>query len=149
MCQHQPSYPEAPCPETRATDRAGAMKPAGCPRPSEPGISSGDEPWAASLLLDRSCYHDGARAKPAATAVAARRTAATFPGRLEELRRMRAGLRRELNGCPVADEVILCASELAPNAVLHSDTRHRDGTFTSRARLGPCEYVLIELEDDR
>ncbi len=99
-------------------------------------------------MLERSCYHDGARAKPAATAVAARRTAATFPGRLEELRRMRAGLRRELNGCPVADEVILCASELAANAVLHSDTRHGDGTFTVRARISPCEYVLIELEDD-
>jgi anti-sigma regulatory factor (Ser/Thr protein kinase) len=82
------------------------------------------------------------------TIAGSRRTAATFPGRLEELRRMRAGLRRELDGCPAAHEVILCASELAANAVLHSDTRHADGTFTVRAGISPCEYVLIEVEDD-
>jgi len=84
----------------------------------------------------------------AITVAGARLTAATFPGRLEELRRMRAGLRRELDGCPAAHEVILCVSELAANAVLHSDTRHADGTFTVRARISPCEYVLIEVEDD-
>jgi serine/threonine-protein kinase RsbW len=86
---------------------------------------------------------------PAATVTALRRsTVAAFRGDPEEVRRVRAALRRELAGCPVADDVILCASELATNAVLHSDSRKADGTFTVRAVISPGKYMLIEVQDD-
>ena len=74
--------------------------------------------------------------------------AVTFPGRPQEVRRVRAVLRRILDSCPAADDVLLCASELAANAILHSDTREAGGTFTVRAELNPADYVTVEVEDD-
>jgi anti-sigma regulatory factor (Ser/Thr protein kinase) len=76
------------------------------------------------------------------------RTVRTFPGKAEEVGRMRAALRRELDGCPVADDVLLCASELAANAVLHSSTGKGGGKFTVRAEISPGQSVLIEVEDE-
>jgi serine/threonine-protein kinase RsbW len=72
----------------------------------------------------------------------------TFPGKAEEVGRMRAALRRELDRCPVADDVLLCASELAANAVLHSSTGKAGGKFTVRAEITPGQSVLIEVEDE-
>jgi anti-sigma regulatory factor (Ser/Thr protein kinase) len=44
--------------------------------------------------------------------------------------------------------VILCASELAANAVIHSQSRLPGGTFTVRAKISPGDYALIEVGDD-
>lgn len=76
------------------------------------------------------------------------RVSATFPGRPEEVRRVREMLQPLLQGCPAADEAVLCASELATNALLHSETREAGGTFTVRAEIRPGESVTIEVEDD-
>jgi len=56
-------------------------------------------------------------------------------------------MRRLLDGCPVADDVILCVSELAANAALHSNSRRSGGTFTVRADSHPGAGVRIEVED--
>jgi anti-sigma regulatory factor (Ser/Thr protein kinase) len=48
----------------------------------------------------------------------------------------------------VADDVILCASELAANAAIHSRSRLPGGTFTIRTAIRPEEYVLIEVKDN-
>lgn len=48
----------------------------------------------------------------------------------------------------MADDVLVCASELATNAVLHSDSRLPDGTFTVRAVIRPGDYVWVEIVDD-
>ena len=61
---------------------------------------------------------------------------------------MRAALGRALDGCPVADDILLCASELAANAILHSDSGKADGTFTILAEISPGESVLLKVEDD-
>ena len=74
--------------------------------------------------------------------------AATYPGSPEHVRQVRAHARGLLAGCPAADEVILCLSELAANAVLHSDSRRPGGTFTVRIESCPGTYVRIEVEDD-
>ena len=77
-----------------------------------------------------------------------RLAAVTCPGRPEEVGRVRSFLRRFLEDCPAALDVLLCASELAANAVRHSDSGEAGGTFTVRAELSPGEYVAVEVEDD-
>jgi hypothetical protein len=57
---------------------------------------------------------------PAARALALRTTGVTYPGSAEHISAVRADLRPILRECPMADDVILCASELAANAALHS-----------------------------
>jgi serine/threonine-protein kinase RsbW len=72
----------------------------------------------------------------------------TYPGTTEQIRIVRADLRAVLNECPMADDVILCASELAANAAIHSRSRLPGGTFTIRAKISPGDYAWIEVEDD-
>jgi anti-sigma regulatory factor (Ser/Thr protein kinase) len=71
----------------------------------------------------------------------------TYPARAEHIGQVRADLRGLLGDCPVADDVILCASELAANAVLHSDSGKPGGKFTVRAEVIPQQYARIEVED--
>src|SRR6516162_2592781 len=73
---------------------------------------------------------------------------ATYPGRPEYIRQARADARDLLAGCPAADEVVLCLSELAANAALHSDSRRPGGTFTVRIESRPGAHIRIEVEDD-
>ena len=85
---------------------------------------------------------------PAARALALRTSGVTYPGSIEHVSAVRADLRALLHDCPRADDVILCASELAGNAVLHSHSRLPGGTFTVRATVIPSYYVRIEVEDN-
>lgn len=85
---------------------------------------------------------------PARSGAGLRVSTAAFAGRTEEIRRVREVLHGTLKGCPAADEILLCASELATNAVLHSETRKAGGTFTVRAEISPAESVTIVVEDD-
>lgn len=75
-------------------------------------------------------------------------TGVTYPGAIEHIRIVRADLRAVLHECPMADDVILCASELAANATVHSRSRLPGGTFTVRAKISPGDYAWIEVEDD-
>jgi anti-sigma regulatory factor (Ser/Thr protein kinase) len=84
---------------------------------------------------------------PASRALAPRTTGVTYPGTTEHIRAVRADLRGLLDDCPVADDVILCASELAANAAIHSLSRLPGGTFTVRATISPGNYVWVEVED--
>jgi serine/threonine-protein kinase RsbW len=70
-----------------------------------------------------------------------------YPGRPEQVRRVRADLGAFLNGCPIADETILVASELAANAVTHSSSRQPGGRFILRAEVRPGDYAWVEVED--
>jgi anti-sigma regulatory factor (Ser/Thr protein kinase) len=73
---------------------------------------------------------------------------ATYGGRPDHVRQARADVRDLLAGCPAADDVILCLSELAANAVLHSNSRRPGGTFTVRIGSRPGAYLRLEVEDD-
>lgn len=67
-----------------------------------------------------------------------------FAGRGEQVGRVRRELERRLSGHPLCDDVVLVGSELATNAILHSQSRAR--TFT--VRCGTFSgYVRIEVED--
>jgi serine/threonine-protein kinase RsbW len=72
---------------------------------------------------------------------------ATYPGTPDQISAVRASLRGLLDGCPIADEVILCGSELAANAVIHSRSRLPEGLFTVRTEIYHGAYVWIEVED--
>jgi serine/threonine-protein kinase RsbW len=76
-----------------------------------------------------------------------RASASTYPGGPEYIHQVRADMRRLLDGCPVADDVILCVSELAANAAMHSNSRESGGTFTVRTESHPGAGVRIEVED--
>ena len=73
---------------------------------------------------------------------------ATYPGTTEHIRAMRADLRAVLDDCPRADDMILCASELAANAAQHSRSRLPGGTFTVRVTVVPDLHARIEVQDD-
>ena len=85
---------------------------------------------------------------PAPGVLALRTTTLTYPGTAKSVRAVRANLRLLLDGCPIAADVILCASELAANAALHSNSRLPGGTFTIRTEISPGHYVRIEVEDN-
>jgi len=72
----------------------------------------------------------------------------TYPGAAEHISTVRADLRPLLHDCPLADDVILCASELAANAALHSDSRLPGGTFTIRAVVSRGDFIRVEVHDN-
>lgn len=71
----------------------------------------------------------------------------TFPGRPDQIRHARQCLAEILDGCPVADDAVLCLSELASNSVIHSDSAKPGGTFTVRTEIRDGEYVRFEVHD--
>ncbi len=75
-------------------------------------------------------------------------TSATYPGGTEHVSAVRADLRAALHDCPRADDVILCASELAANAAQHSRSRLPGGTFTVRVAVSRDSFTRIEVEDN-
>jgi anti-sigma regulatory factor (Ser/Thr protein kinase) len=70
-----------------------------------------------------------------------------YPGSLSEAQHVRADLAKVAAECPAADELILLASELATNAVLHSRSGDPGRMFTVRATLYLGEYAWLEVID--
>jgi hypothetical protein len=68
----------------------------------------------------------------------------TFHGRADQLSLVRRNVARHFSDVPIVDDLVLVASELAGNAVLHSQSR--GDFFAVRAEMLPgC--VRIEVED--
>jgi len=61
---------------------------------------------------------------------------------------MRRELAGVLDGCPSADEIVLCASELAANAVQHSRSGRPGGRFTLRVEVSRGNHVRIAVHDE-
>jgi serine/threonine-protein kinase RsbW len=85
---------------------------------------------------------------PAPRTMGLRATEVTYPGGTEHIRAVRADVRSVLGDCPRADDMVLCASELAANAAQHSRSRLPGGTFTVRATVSPEDYARIEVQDN-
>jgi anti-sigma regulatory factor (Ser/Thr protein kinase) len=70
-----------------------------------------------------------------------------YVGAPDQVHRVRAFLRTVLEGCPVADDAVLLASEVAANAVLHSDSGRPGGQFSVRAEVSVGRRVRVEVHD--
>jgi serine/threonine-protein kinase RsbW len=71
----------------------------------------------------------------------------TFPATPERVREARQFLAGVLGGCPAADDALLCLSELAANAVLHSRSRRPGGKFAVHVSVRPGT-LRVEVEDE-
>ena len=71
----------------------------------------------------------------------------SFPGRRDQVREARAAAAAFAAGSPVADDVVLCVSEMAANAVLHSRSGEPGGRFLVRVEVHAPEYTWVEVED--
>ena len=69
-----------------------------------------------------------------------------FPADASQVGAARAFLSALLAGCPAADEAVLCLSELATNAIMHSRSRDPGGSFTVRAHLDG-QRLRVEVGD--
>jgi serine/threonine-protein kinase RsbW len=85
---------------------------------------------------------------PAARPTAPRIIARIYCGIPMHIRQVRSDLHDVLADCPVADDVLLCASELATNAVRHSRSGLPGGTFTVQVAVVPGSRVRIEVRDE-
>ncbi len=65
----------------------------------------------------------------------------------EQVSAARRFVARFLAGAPVADDAVLCVSELAGNCVSHSLSGHLGGTFTVRVELYDGDYLWLEVTD--
>jgi hypothetical protein len=61
--------------------------------------------------------------------------ARTYPANSQQVSAVRADLRAWLGTCAELDDVILCASELATNAIIHSRSGELGGSITVTADL--------------
>lgn len=75
---------------------------------------------------------------------ASRRHRQVFPGQPDQVSQVRHVVGQHARNTPVADDVVLIASELAANAVLHS--RSQGEAFTVACEVFP-QYVWIAVED--
>lgn len=71
------------------------------------------------------------------------RTFPAVPAQVAEARRFLAGL---LDGDPAAGDAVLCLSELATNAIVHSRSREPGGSFTVRVQSGG-RRLRVEVTD--
>jgi serine/threonine-protein kinase RsbW len=70
-----------------------------------------------------------------------------YPGTIDQVRHVRAAIREFLGDCLVADDAVHLLSELSANAIAHSDSGKRGGTFTVRVQHFLNSHVWGEVED--
>jgi hypothetical protein len=70
-----------------------------------------------------------------------------YRGTIDQAWYVRTDLAKVAADCPVADDLVLLASELATNAILHSKSGHPERTFTVRVTLYPGDYAWVEVID--
>ena len=70
-----------------------------------------------------------------------------FPGTPVQVREARRFLSTILAGRPVADDAVLCLSELVTNATVHSHSGRPGGQFTVRVEMNE-NMLRVEIHDD-
>jgi serine/threonine-protein kinase RsbW len=118
--------------------------------PHPPSVPTrGDVPSYLPAVLTRGDDPLTARGGPTSASPAAdQRILArrTFPGLPSQVTVARRWLAQMIDGFAAVDDVLLASSELASNAVIHSDSGLPDGVFTIRLAISG-EYVRVEVLD--
>lgn len=70
-----------------------------------------------------------------------------YPGTADQVKAVRTDLELIAGGCPVAENLVLLASELVTNAVLHSRSGWPGREFTVRLVLYAGDYAWVEVID--
>jgi anti-sigma regulatory factor (Ser/Thr protein kinase)/DNA-binding XRE family transcriptional regulator len=70
----------------------------------------------------------------------------SFPATAQQVGEARRFLAAIADGCPAAGDALLCLSELATNALLHSRSREPGGRFTVRAQRHGS-HLRVEVRD--
>ena len=68
----------------------------------------------------------------------------TYPGRADQVCQVRRDVAKHLGDCPVTDDAVLVASEIASNSIMHS--RSRGERFTIRVQVHR-NYVRVACQD--
>jgi anti-sigma regulatory factor (Ser/Thr protein kinase) len=69
-----------------------------------------------------------------------------FPGLAAQAREARRFLSAIVDGCPAADDAILCLSELVANAIVHSRSGESGGHFSVRVQRYDSD-LRVEVSD--
>jgi len=71
----------------------------------------------------------------------------SYPGMKDQVRQVRKDLAPVVEGCPFVDDLILLASELSANAIVHSRSGLPGGAFTVRVEMRAGAFACVEVED--
>src|SRR2546423_6707822 len=99
---------------------------------------------SAPVQPDRHPHQPGHSATDLPDTATASGYAGAFPGRADQVSQVRREIADYLGAAPATGDMILIASELAANAILH--TQSRGSTFTVRCQLS-AQSARIEVED--
>jgi serine/threonine-protein kinase RsbW len=70
-----------------------------------------------------------------------------YLGTIEQVREVCADMTAITDGYPLSDDLVLIASELATNAIVHSRSGRPAGSFTVRVTIYPDDYAWVEVVD--
>jgi hypothetical protein len=70
-----------------------------------------------------------------------------LPAHARHIGDARGALKALLNGSPLTDDVLQCASEVVTHSVVHGDSDEFPGYFTLSADLYDDGHVRVEIED--
>lgn len=84
---------------------------------------------------------------PAGAAVRAATWRRSFAGLASQITEARSFLSNCLSDCAATDDAVTCLSELATNAVLHSNSRLPGGSFSVQASRSHLGLVRVEITD--
>ena len=76
-----------------------------------------------------------------------RRSSISFPATASQVTSARQFLESMLSDSPLADDAVLCLSEVATNSVIHSKSRGQGGRFSINVERYANDHVRVEVKD--
>jgi hypothetical protein len=70
-----------------------------------------------------------------------------FPAHARHIEDARSALKALLNGSPITDDVLLCASEVVTHSVVNGDSDNLLSDYTLSAGLYDDGHIRVEIED--